>query len=63
VTARIFISCPACRKPIELPAKGQLVETLHCPSCDAVLRARGQGRGDSVSKGGMVETGRDVTPE
>lgn len=33
-----YIACPVCRKPIELPANGDLPPRLACGACGAVLR-------------------------
>jgi len=34
--SRVFIPCPVCQAPIELPA-GELPKRLVCGNCDAVL--------------------------
>jgi LSD1 subclass zinc finger protein len=34
--SRVFIPCPVCRAPIELPV-GELPERIVCPNCQTVL--------------------------
>ncbi|MFI5041900.1 MAG: hypothetical protein ACHQNA_08640 [Acidimicrobiales bacterium] len=34
--SRVFIPCPVCRAPIELPV-GELPERIVCPNCTTVL--------------------------
>jgi hypothetical protein len=38
---RVFIPCPACNQPLELPADVPLPRTLGCPECGAALRMPG----------------------
>jgi hypothetical protein len=35
---RVFVPCPVCKQPIELPADRALPRALACPECGAALR-------------------------
>jgi len=38
---RVFVPCPACKQPLELPADAPLPRALACPECGAALRMPG----------------------
>lgn len=48
---KVYIPCPSCRGPIEVPVEGELPQSLECPHCGVVTHrpASGQQRAEMVT--------------
>jgi hypothetical protein len=53
---RVYIPCPSCRRPLEVPVEGELPETLDCPECGAVSRECSQREFVGTVLGGVRNT-------
>jgi predicted RNA-binding Zn-ribbon protein involved in translation (DUF1610 family) len=50
---KVYIPCPSCHRPIEIPVDGELPESLECPHCGVVTHRR-----ESEQQLAGVELGR-----
>ncbi len=53
---RVYIPCPSCRRPLEVPVKGELPETLDCRECGAVSRECSQREFVGTGLGDVLNT-------